>query len=408
MGKNLKGREIGEGLSQRKDGRYSARFTNKAGKRVEKYFSSLNEAKKWLMDARYKSAHETALTPFDMVVNIGDDCPRELSDITVDEWYKLWMDTMNAGLAWNTKRNYKDRYVANVKPLIGNMRIRDVKALHCRKILADMEADYAGSTIRQTYIMMGTMFKSAKMNDVIVKHPMDGVRYTKAVHKASSARYLTVEEQKRFLQVAKRSHNYRQYALILETGLRTGELIGLTWDAVNLQNHTITINKTLEYRHTRGEWYAGAPKTPTSYRVIPLTTRAYQILLEVYDERDSRKQSPQLEQVLEYTDRYTGEKKSLCMKDLVFINWRVGLPAKNSSYDTHLYKLCAEAGIKPFSMHTLRHTFATRAIERGVPPKVLQQLLGHASIKTTMDTYVHVSDDSKLEAIKLFEAACQY
>lgn len=337
MGKNLKGREIGEGLSQRKDGRYSARFTNKAGKRVEKYFSSLNEAKKWLMDARYKSAHETALTPFDMVVNIGEDCPRELSDITVDEWYKLWMDTMNAGLAWNTKRNYKDRYVANVKPLIGNMRIRDVKALHCRKILADMEADYAGSTIRQTYIMMGTMFKSAKMNDVIVKHPMDGVRYTKAVHKASSARYLTVEEQKRFLQVAKRSHNYRQYALILETGLRTGELIGLTWDAVNLQNHTITINKTLEYRHTRGEWYAGAPKTPTSYRVIPLTTRAYQILLEVYDERDSRKQSPQLEQVLEYTDRYTGEKKSLCMKDLVFINWRVGLPAKNSSYDTHLY-----------------------------------------------------------------------
>lgn len=84
----------------------------------------------------------------------------------------------------------------------------------------------------------------------------------------------------------------------------------------------------------------------------------------------------------------------------------VGMPAKSSSYDTHLYKLCQEAGIKPFSMHALRHTFATRAIERGVPPKVLQQLLGHASIKTTMDTYVHVSDDSKLEAIKLFEAAC--
>lgn len=406
MGKNLKGREIGEGLSQRKDGRYSARFTNKAGKRVEKYFSSLNEAKSWLADARYKSAHEAALAPFEMVASLGDGCPSEMSEMTVDEWYTLWMDTMNAGLAWNTRRNYRDRYVANVKPLIGNMRIRDVKALHCRKILADMDADYAGSTIRQTYIMMGTMFKSAKMNDVIVKHPMDGVRCTKAVRKASAVRYLTASEQELFLQVAKRSHNYRQYAFVLETGLRMGELVGLTWDAVNFQNRTITVNKTLEYRHSRGEWYAGAPKTPTSYRAIPLTTRAYQILLDIYNERDTQKRSPQLEQELRYTDRYTGETISFCMKDLVFINWRVGMPAKSSSYDTHLYKLCQEAGIKPFSMHALRHTFATRAIERGVPPKVLQQLLGHASIKTTMDTYVHVSDGSKLEAIKLFEAAC--
>lgn len=112
MGKNLKGREIGEGLSQRKDGRYSARFTNKAGKRVEKYFSSLNEAKSWLADARYKSAHETALAPFEMVASLGDGCPSEMSEMTVDEWYTLWMDTMNAGLAWNTRRNYRGRYAS--------------------------------------------------------------------------------------------------------------------------------------------------------------------------------------------------------------------------------------------------------------------------------------------------------
>ena len=61
--------------------------------------------------------------------------------------------------------------------------------------------------------------------------------------------------------------------------------------------------------------------------------------------------------------------------------------------------------IAPFGMHALRHTYATRAIERGMQPKVLQQLLGHASIKTTMDKYVHVSDDSMQNAVRLFEAA---
>ena len=91
------------------------------------------------------------------------------------------------------------------------------------------------------------------------------------------------------------------------------------------------------------------------------------------------------------------------MRDLLFINFRTGEPAKNSSYDTHLYKLCDEAKIKRFCMHALRHTYATRAIERGVMPKVLQKLLGHASIKTTMDRYVHVTDTSLTNAIKLFE-----
>ena len=112
-----------------------------------------------------------------------------------------------------------------------------------------------------------------------------------------------------------------------------------------------------------------------------------------------------LSQTLDYMDRYTGQKSTLVMRDLVFINYRTGTPAKNSSYDTHLYKLCDEAGIKHFSMHVLRHTYATRAIERGVQPKVLQKLLGHASIQTTMDKYVHVTDDSMANAIKQFEGA---
>lgn len=323
--------------------------------------------------------------------------------MTVDAWFNFWIENIVGDLAPNTLRNYRERYKQNIQPVVGKLLLSNVKPLHCQKVLNDMYDDYAGSTIRQTFIAMGTMFKSALMNDLISKHPMDGVRFTKPVKAANDIKYLTIEEQKKFLEVAKRSHNYYQYALLLETGLRTGEMVGLTWDCIDWENRTLTVNKTLEYRHSRGYWRAGTPKTQTSYRTIPLTDRAFEILQEVYATKDIRKQSDTLSQTLEYMDRRTGEKSTLVMKDLVFINYRTGEPAKNSSYDTHLYKLCDEAGIKRFCLHALRHTYATRAIEAGVNYKFLSSLLGHASTKITLDKYVHTTNDSMLQAVQQFE-----
>lgn len=180
-------------------------------------------------------------------------------------------------------------------------------------------------------------------------------------------------------------------------------MIGLTWDAIDWENKTLTVNKTLEYRHDRGYWRAGPPKTQQSYLTIPLTNKAYGILEKVSYGRKSRKESETLSQVLVYIDRITGKTSKPVMRDLVFVNWRTGEPAKNSSYDTHLYKLCDEAKIKRFCMHALRYTYATRAIESGMQPKVLQKLLGHASIQTTMDRYVPVTDESMLKAVQQFE-----
>ncbi len=389
MGKNLKDKEVGKGICQRKDGLFVARFVNQYGKRVEKSFPTLPQARNWLDEARYADRHSNVLAPTDMLV---------------DDWFNFWIENIVGDLAPNTIRNYRERYNRNIKPFLGRLKLQEVKPLHCKMVLNSMEKEYAGSTIRQAYIAMGTMFKSALMNDMIIKHPMNGVRYTKPVRAVDDIRFLTEDEQEKFMEVAKRSHNYFQYALILETGLRTGELIGLTWDAIDFKKRTLTVNKTLEFRHKQHFWRAGPPKTQQSYRTIPLTSRAYSILEMIRSRVDERKQSETLSQTLEYMDRHTGQKSTLVMKDLFFINYRTGMPAKNSSYDTHLYKLCEEAGIKHFSMHVLRHTYATRAIERGVQPKVLQKMLGHASIKTTMDRYVHVSQESLAKAIKQFEA----
>ena len=391
MGKDLKGKELGKGLGQRKDKYYYAKYSYH-GKKGQQSFHTLVEAKNWRQEQLYLCRHpelRTATSP----------------DMTVDAWFNRWLKDVVGNRAPNTLRNYRERYEHNVQPFIGSMLLRDVKPMDCQMILNAMESDYAGSTIRQTYMTMGTFFKSAKDNGFIDRHPMDGVRYTKPVRAVDDIHFLTVDEQKRFLEAAKSSHNYAQYALILETGLRTGEMIGLTWDAIDWEKRTLTVNKTLEFRYKQDEWRAGPPKTESSYRTIPLTDTAYDILRIIYDTREYRNESNGLSTVLTFMDRKTGQKRKLVMRDLVFINWRTGMPAKNSSYDTHLYKLCDEAGIKRFCMHALRHTYATRAIESGMQPKVLQKLLGHASSKTTMDRYVHATDDSMQKAVAQFAKA---
>ena len=137
MGKNLKGKECGKGIYQRKDGRYSARYINKYGERQEKIFQTVPEARNWIEESKYADKHDEVFVP---------------TEITVDEWFNFWIENIVGDLAPNTLRNYRERYVRNIQPVMGKMLISDVKPMHCKKVFLQMDADYAGSTIRQAYI----------------------------------------------------------------------------------------------------------------------------------------------------------------------------------------------------------------------------------------------------------------
>ncbi|MCR5403414.1 MAG: site-specific integrase [Butyrivibrio sp.] len=407
MGKDLRGKELGKGLSQRKDSRFSARYRSKTGKRIEKYFDSLPQARNWLDKAKHEDTNLNVMAPFGVAAEgilKKNAYIMSLSDMTVDQWFDFWVDNIITDRSYNTKRNYRERYRFNIQPVIGNLKVADVLPMHCQMIFNNMKNDsrYVDSTIYQTYITLGTLLKAARINRIITVHPMDGLKVSRPPKKKNN-NFLTVEEEKKFFEQAKRSHNIDQYEFLIDMGCRTSEMIGLCWDSIDFDMGTININKCLQYRYDHGIWEAGSPKTKAGYRTIPMTERVYKILRRLYEGRATRYESDDLNQVLSFKDRLTGNVRYLDMKDLVFVNYRTGMPTKNSSYDTHICKLCDEAGIRHFGLHTFRHTYATRLMESGARVEVVQELLGHDHCSTTSDTYVGVSDESKREAVRMLE-----
>ena len=366
MGKDLKGKELGVGINQQKNGLYSARFVDKFGNRKQKRFKKLQECRQWIADAMYIDEHS----------NLA-----QASDMMVDAWFEYWIDIKRKTVRPNTVRNYTERYNRNIKSVIGKMLLTDIKPIHCQKVFLNMaDEDYKTSTIYQTRITLYNMLEFAKENDVIRNNPCKKSVKSDMGKPSEKKLALTKEEQKLFLEGASRQSYENQYRFILQTGLRTGELVGLQWKNVDFKKRTLTIDHSMEYRYSVGEWRIGEPKSKSGYRTIPLTEEAIRILIDQKEKNKKIKVIPM--EFLEYI--------FLCRK---------GTPIKNSTYDTSLFKICDKVGMRRFSMHVLRHTFATRCIEAGMKPKTLQMLLGHSNIGITMNLYVHTTEEEKQKVL---------
>lgn len=368
MGKDLKGKELGQGISQRKDGYYVGRYTSKNGKRIQKLFLKVKECQKWLSDNQYLEAHSNIDFPHDMLVSA---------------WYDYWISIKEQTVRPNTVRNYRERYSRNIAPVIGNKLLKDVNTIHCQKIMSNMaDEGYRTTTIYQTRIALYNMLDYAYQNDIIFKNPCTKLVKSDIGKPSEKKVALTIEEQKKFCQeIIGCSYEY-QYLFILQTGLRTGEMVGLRWEDIDFDKKTMTIYRTVEYRHSTKEWRTGEPKSKSGYRTIPLTDEAIRIL------KLQKKKNQSFSFI------------SFEWKDTVFL-CKKGTPVKNSTYDTMLFKVCKKAEIHQFAMHVLRHTFATRCIEAGMMPKTLQTILGHSNIGITMNLYVDTKEEQKQKEINM-------
>lgn len=367
MGKDLKGKELGVGITQQKNGLYHASFVDKLGKRRVRRFKKLQECRKWLDQAKYINEHSSIT---------------EANNMIVDAWFDYWISIKEKTVRPNTVRNYRERYKKNISHVIGKMLLVDVRPIHCQKIFSDMaDEGYKTTTMYQTRIALFNMLDFAKENDIIMNNPCKKSVKSDMGKPSEEKKALEVADQKRFLEFAEGQSYENQYRFVLQTGLRTGELVGLKWADIDFEKKTVTISRSMEFRHAYHEWRIGEPKSKSGYRTIPLTDEAIRIL------KDQKAKNSRIRVV------------PLEWQEFVFL-CRKGTPVKNSTYDTALYKICNKADIEPFAMHILRHTFATRCIEAGMKPKTLQKILGHSNIGITMNLYVTTTEDEKQKEIE--------
>ena len=376
MGKSLNGKELGKGISQRKDGLYQARFVNRFGKRQTIYAKTLNEIRHQLRTEQYED---------EKMLNVINE------DVTLDEWYEIWMNTCKRNCRSSTKETYASHY-RRVQKQLGWMKLTKLNLIVIQQVFNELRSDNERKNSKKILV---DMLEKAIDAELLVKNVAKQINTKVSKEEKKERRVLTIKETELFLKEAEKSYYYNLFIVALDTGLRIGEIMALTWSDVDLKKRVLHVRHTLCYFRKNEkytfEWHD--TKTKNGRRDIPLTQRAYEAL------RRQRAKKLQIE--------LKGLKAPEGFENLVFVT-KNNRPTQQfiveEGISACVYRIQKEyPEFEMFSPHCFRHTFATRAIENGMQPKTLQAILGHGSLQMTMDLYCHVMDDTIFDAMKLME-----
>ena len=287
----------------------------------------------------------------------------------ISEWLATFKET-------TVKQSTYDRLLTSVKALegftIASMPIGEITCIDIQQYVNDLtKRGYGLSTIKKQMRIVTAPLKQASALHIIPADPGIGIRLPSRYNVSKPERLIeayTAQEQTALLNVLSsgRRTGYFAIALMIETGLRVGEVLALRWQDVQLTRKRINVKNTVvRLANKKQSFVQDSVKSESSRRTIPLTPEAINILEEQYARR---------------------------VNEWVFIND----DGERLSYEALRYqtrKACEEAGIEYRGEHVFRHTFATNCYHKGIDVKILSRLLGHADVNITYNLYIHLYGD---------------
>lgn len=389
MGKDLKGKELGRGITQRPDGRYMGR-AQVEGRQIVLYDWKLKILRQKLAVAVDEMKRSNLLPELNG------------KNISLNEWFEEWYAKYKAPTLKNGgSPSYKRRFVNYFGVRIGSKPLTDIRQIHVQTAIADMlEAGRSSKSVREATGILQGCVDAAIANGLMSINPVIGVIVPKC--EKVERRVLSVEEQEIFLDYLARTKSWYEelYKFMLLTGMRIGEVGGLQWEDIDFVEKFIYVKRTLSYDYADGKktMKMTSPKTENSVRKIPFFGETREILERQFNKVKRKRE--------ELGARWRQPKE---FGNLVFLT-SMGSPIGRYSIESDMRYITSQindmfrtealyTGMIPkrferIHPHALRHTFATRCFEKGMTPRAVQEIMGHANYNTTV-SYTHVLDDIK-------------